>query len=484
MIPLFIFIGAITVFVGFLFARAIRLREVLILPLEKKELKIEKEACLKRLSRGIQIETVSYPERSLMDQKAFNLMKTLISSEYRDLFTKMEEIQIEAEAMVYCWKGKTSKEPLLLTAHLDVVPVNPEQIDNWSYDPFSGAIEEGYIWGRGTLDIKSQAFAILEALSALKKEGFQPQTDIYIAFGMDEEIGGEMGAQKVSEHFQKEGISFGMVLDEGGAVTENSLKGIQRPIGVIGVGEKGQMNVEIIAKSMGGHASMPTSKDPLVRLMKAGVFLDKHPFPLRLVDPVRQMLLRLAPHMSFGERFILANLFLFKPLFLKIFQKSKTGNAMLRTTMAYTMIYGSSAPNVLPQEAKWNINMRLLHGDSPETAEQRLREQLQSFDVSLVKKRWDPPSKLSSTEGKAFALLERVIRTHFEDAIITPYLMMAGSDALHYEKNASYVYRFSPYQIEDKELSKMHGNDECISISNYLRMIQFYGTLLKNWERE
>lgn len=463
-----------------LIIRTLKLKEQIIEPFNTEKLKLDKEKCLKNLSTAIQIETISHEDSKKNNYHTFKILKDYIETEFNDLLIKSEKIDTDAEALVYRYKGTSNQKPILLTAHLDVVPINKEQIDNWIEPPFSGKIKDGYIWGRGTLDIKSQAMAILEALRYLCNRGFRPKRDIYFAFGMDEEVGGKRGAKKVSEYFKKNNIEFSFVLDEGGAVTENSLKGIKRPIAVVGVCEKGHINMELIAKSKGGHAAMPSKTDPLVRLMKAGVLLNNKPFDKKLIKPVEEMLKRLAPHMSLPEKIIISNLFIFKKLFMHIFEKTPTGNAMLRTTSAYTVISGSSQENILPQEAMLNVNMRVLHGDTSESVYKEVSDKLENLDIEIRLKRKDNPSNISQTSNNEFKFIERCIRTHFKDSIITPYLMMASSDALHYEKNSECVYRFSPYQIDNSDLKKMHGNDECISVENYLRMIEFYITIAQN----
>ncbi|MCF7941804.1 MAG: M20 family peptidase [Spirochaetia bacterium] len=433
------------------------------------------------LSEAIRFKTVSHYDRSLTDWEAFTAFHAWLEKTYPHAHACMSRDMINTYTLHYRWEGRRSEiDPILLTAHQDVVPVG--DLDHWEHDPFAGVIEEGYLWGRGTLDVKNQIITIFEAIEQLAAEGYTPERSIHLCFGHDEEVGGSEGAGSAVEYFKQQGIHFSMVLDEGGAVTEHMLEGINRPIATIGIGEKGYMDLVLKSSSAGGHASMPLQQTALSTLARAIVDVQSSPMPARLTPAPLQMFKTLGPYMSVSSRIVIANLWLLKPLFLKIMGRNPAGNAMIRTTMAATMAHGSDAANVLPTEAEGIINVRLLHGDSPEDVISYVQQVLHGQGIIIERRRAEGPSAISTTDSPEFERLTKTIADIFPAAVITPYLMVGGSDARKYEPIADHIYRFCPYQLEATELGRMHSYNERISVQNIYAGVRFFTSLIRAFD--
>jgi carboxypeptidase PM20D1 len=393
---------------------------------------------------------------------------------------------VKDHSLLYRWAGKSSEKPLLLMAHYDVVPANDAQ---WQQPPFAGNIIDGVIWGRGTLDTKCTLCAIFEAVEKMLAAGFEPQQDIYLAFGHDEETMG-YGAPATVEVLKNRGVRFEMVLDEGGAIVKDVFPGISKPIAVIGMSEKGVADFEVVLEGSGGHSSTPGLRTPLGEMSKIILRLAKKPFQALLPVEVVEMFAVLGRHMPFGFRIIFANLWCFKPLLTLLLPKlGGELSALCRTTCVFTMIEGSSASNVIPNRVRAVANLRLAAIDPLSKALGHLTEQAKAalakgraakdpleLKVNLIQGHDASPS--SSTASEAYALLAETISATFPGTIVTPYIMMAASDSRHYCAICDNVLRFSPIQLGREELRSIHGNDEQIRIEKFGGIIEFYLALI------
>ena len=434
------------------------------------------EAAAQRFSQIIQCATVSFPDKERINWEDFENFKVLIAN----LYPKVHEVcprEFHSETgMLYLWKGRRSDAVTVLMSHYDVVPANEEL---WSKPPFSGLIESGVIWGRGTLDTKGTLCGILEAAERLIAQGYIPENDVYFSFSGDEEVSGP-SAPAIVAHLKSKGIHPALVLDEGGAIVENIFPGVRNPVAVVGTGEKGYMDIELAMKGKGGHSSTPPRNSLVGLLAKAVVRLERKPFRSHLTPPVRELFETLGRHSSFAYRFVFSNLWCFSPLIQWFFgRKGGEMNAMIRTTLAVTKMEGSKAYNVLPPKASVGINLRLLSEDTPDKALDYIKSVISNGDIEIraLGKRDASPNSPTNTE--AWQKVKTAIESTWEGVIVTPYLMLAASDSRHFCDISNNVLRFSAMPLSTEERGLIHGNDERIPVQTLMDTIGFYERLMQ-----
>lgn len=442
------------------------------------------DSAIKNLSTAIKIKTVSNSNYDELDYKPFDEFIEFLSNTYTNVYNTMEFKKINNYGLVYKWAGNSkNKKPLLFLGHYDVVPVESGTENDWKYGPFSGEIAENKIWGRGSLDIKSQIIAHMEVANELIGKGYIPDRDIYYAFGNDEEVGGKTGAAKISEYFEQQGLSFEAVYDECGFVAIGSIKGVNSPVAQIGIAEKGYGNIRITACGDGGHAAMPPKNTALGKLSKSICAIEKNQMPAKLTDPVIKLLNNICSEKGFLFKFLVANKWLFKPLIIKILEASPGDNAMIRTTIATTMAKASDAPNVLPQKAEAVINVRFLPGDSSEMLINHIKRVTRKYDIEVEGLMIREASETSPTETLGYKKLVNTIERIFPNTIATPYLVVGGSDSRKYYNVCKNIYRFTPFVIGPKEMASFHNTNESISIENYMRMIDFFEQFIVDFDK-
>lgn len=441
-----------------------------------EEISFDKEKAVKNLQTLVKFKTVSYYEKQKEDESAFRGFIDALPTLFPNVFKVCSFEELEDRALLFKWKGKNDGEPAVLMSHYDVVPADEE---NWEKPAFEGIIEDGVLWGRGTLDTKGTLNGVLTAADKLIEDGFIPENDIYFAFSGGEEINGN-GAVRIVDYFEKEGITPALVVDEGGAVVENVFPGVKSPCGLIGIAEKGMMNVLYTARSAGGHASAPKPGTPIVRLSKACIKLESNPFKRHLTKPVAGMFDTLGRHSTFVFKMIFANLWCFSPLLDVLCRKSGGElNAMMRTTVAFTQSKGSSAPNVIPPKAQLISNMRLNPNDTVDSALEYLKKTVNDDMIDIEVMSSVNPSRISSTQCEGWNKVACAVASTWKGCIVSPYLMVQCSDSRHYGRISDKVYRFSAMDLTSEERATIHGNNERIRIECIHRTVEFYIRLIK-----
>ena len=312
---------------------------------------------------------------------------------------------------------------MLLLAHQDVVPVAAGEETGWTHPPFAGVVADGHVWGRGALDDKASLVAILEAVERLAASGRAPRRAILLAFGHDEEVGGERGAARIAERLAERGVAPEFVLDEGMAVLADGVPGVRGLVALVGIAEKGSVTLDLEVEAEGGHSSMPPRQTAIGILAAAVARLEASPMPARLAGPARLMLEGLAPEMGFGSRLAVANLWLFRRPLERRLAASPAGNALLRTTTAATLVEGGVKENVLPRSARAAVNFRLLPGDSIRSVIEHARRAIADPRVA-VKVRGGfaaEASPVAPVETAGFEAIRRSIAEVFPGAAVAAY---------------------------------------------------------------
>jgi carboxypeptidase PM20D1 len=333
------------------------------------------------------------------------------------------------------------------------------------------------------MDDKSSVIGILEATERLLSEGFQPRRTVYLAFGHDEEVGGPNGAAKIAEVLAARGVdSFAFVLDEGGAIAEDMIPGVDGPVAIIGVAEKGFLSLELLVEGEGGHSSMPPDHTNIGILAAALTKLEDNQFPARLDGATEQMFQYLAPEMSLLRRVVFANLWLLRPVVARLMVSEQSGAAMVRTTTAATMIDGGVKDNVLPIDARAVVNFRIMPGETVESVTARVRDVIADDRVQLRMLANQDPSPVSDVGSEAFRLLGRTIRQVVADPKlkVAPYLVVGGTDAKYYSGRSSNVFRFLAFRASGEDLERVHGTNERLSLENLDLNVTYFYQLLRN----
>ena len=445
-------------------------------------LQLDQAAIAKRLSAAIQLPTLSFESATASNIAPFTKFHALLVESFPRVHARLTKETVNDGSILFTWAGKDPRlKPILLMAHMDVVPVDPASEKSWTYAPFSGQLADGYIWGRGTMDDKASVLGILESVEHLLIDGFQSQRTVYLAFGHDEEIGGENGAAKIAATLAARSVQLEYVLDEGMNILRGIIDGVNRPVALIGVAEKGYLSVELSANAAGGHSSIPPNDNAIGRISRALQRLEAAPFPASLRGPTRAMFEYLGPEMGWTQKLLSANLWLFEPLVANQLSKSPLTNAILRTTLAPTIFSAGVKENVLPTQARAVINLRIMPGESTASALEHVRT---AIDDPMIKLTPLPirtePSAVTDTGGPSFKLVERTIRETAPDAIVAPALLVAATDSRHYAGLTKNVLRFLPITITAADTGRYHGSDERIALTDYLRCINFYAQLIRN----
>jgi carboxypeptidase PM20D1 len=477
MLWIFIVLSVIIILIVVFLMRTVAFRP----PVEKacviESVAVNAEETAAHLARMIRCKTVSSLDGLNVNKNEFEKFRNLLAELYPRMHKVCKVERIGVSGILYTFKGRNEAAPIVLMAHYDVVPAEDRA---WDKPPFEGIIEDGVLWGRGTLDTKGTLCAICEAVEGLVAGGFVPENDLYFAFSGDEEIAGE-SAPLIVDEFQKRGVAPAMVLDEGGAVVEGVFPGVSLPCAMVGTAEKGILDVELSVEGRGGHASTPPPHTPVGVLARAVTRIENRPFKSRLTPPVAVMFDTLGRHSPFLYRLVFANLWCFKPL-LELMCRKLGGelNAMMRTTCAFTMMEGSGASNVIPPVAKVTANLRILGGETVENAIAYLKSIADDPDIKFRAIYGMDPSPNSLTGGNSWEMLKNAVSQTWPGALVSPYMMFACTDSRHYHRIGDHVYRFSAMALSREERATIHGHNERIPLDTLVKLVQFYTRLIRH----
>ena len=472
----YIILGLVALFFAVILIRTLNFKPKAQPQTSQETVSFDKDAATDALAQLIRCKTISYSDHSLEDDAEFEKLISLLPQLYPNVFKTCSFDRLPDRGLLFKWSGKKPGDPAIMMAHYDVVPVNEE---NWDKAPFDAIIEDGCLWGRGTLDTKGTFNGVLFAADTLISQGYQPEHDMYFAFSGGEEVSGK-GAPNIVDWFEKNGITPSIVVDEGGAVVENVFPGVKQPCAVIGIAEKGFMNVEFKNLSSGGHASSPKPHTPVGILSQACCDIESNPFDAHMVGPASQMFDTLGRYSTFLYKMIFANMWCFGWV-IDLLGKKSGGemNALIRTTVAFTQMQGSSARNVIPPEATMVANMRLNPADTVESAVETLKNIISNDAVEITVLEGTNPSRVSRTDCEAWDKVSAAVLETWPGCIVSPYLMVACSDSRHYGRISDKVYRFCAMDLTAEERSTIHGNNEKVRLENIWRAVEFYIRLMK-----
>ena len=434
----------------------------------------------RRLAEALRLRTISHQDPAQLDPEPFRALHDYLAQAFPRVHATLDRERVSGLSLLYRWPGRDPEAaPLLLTAHLDVVPVPEDQRAAWTHPPFEGVIAEGFVWGRGAIDDKGGVLAILEAVEGLLAEGFEPEGTLYLAFGHDEEVGGEDGAGAITELLASRGVRVAYSLDEGMAILDGSILGVDIPIAAVGIAEKGYVTLRLHCSAPGGHSSTPPRESALGCLARAILRLEDNPFPPHLDGVVGKTLTALAPRLSLSARVAVQAPWLFGPLLVSRLDGSPAPRAMLRTTTAVTMAEAGVKENVLPSRARATVNFRVSPAEDGAFVRERVEELLADLPVEIETLRVTEPSQVSSTESAAWRDLARAIAAVAPRAVVVPGLVLGGTDSKHYARVADDSYRFTPFRLGPEDVARIHGVDERVAVANYHELIRFYRELLR-----
>lgn len=426
-----------------------------------------------KLSKMVQYDTTSHA--NVPEVEKFLGFHKVLEELFPLVHANLEKTEIDGN-LLYHWKGKTEKNPILLMSHQDVVVAEGE----WIHEPFSGDIADGKVWGRGASDTKCSVMAFFEAVEELLEEGFVPPTDVYLASSCTEEWAGD-GAPKIVEELKRRGVELFLVCDEGGGIITDPIGGIHGNFAMVGVFEKGKADVKFTAKSTGGHASAPSKGTPIARL---AAFVNEmenlSPFKKEILPEVAAMFRTLAPYGSFELKLILGNLWLFGQILKVVLPKiSAQAGAMLKTTIAFTMQTGSNAYNVIPQEATLGANLRFIPHQGEKESLEILEKIAKKYGLETEIMHSNDYTQPVDIKGDGFKLVEKTIQDTFPGLPSSPYVMTGATDAQFYQPICKNCIRFAPVIYGPEQMKGMHGLNENIEYNCLPGAVRFYKNLIK-----
>ncbi len=432
------------------------------------------------LSGALKFKTIWDLDLTKIDYTEFQGLKDYFEKTYPLVNSKLEKHVINDYGLLYVWHGSdSSKKPILIMAHQDVVPA---PVEGWTHDPFSGDIADGYIWGRGAIDDKGSLIGMLEAAEYLLKDGFQPTRTLYIASGCDEECTGMQGAGKIAQYLRDQGIQFEAIQDEGTIVSKGALPGVSQPVALIGTAEKGYLSIELIAQSQGGHSSVPPKQTNVGIIAAAVNELEENPFPTHLMGPSAGLFEYVGPKMSLPYKILFANRWLFGPLIRQQLALQPVTAASIRTTTAPDMFQGSPADNVMPSKATAVINFRILPGDSIKYVIDRVTAIIndQRVTVRPITEFSREPLPISSADTWSYRMISKTYLEIMPDVITAPFIMVGGTDSAKYADMSPNVFRTLPQRLYGDDVNLLHGINEKISLANMNEMVNWYIRLVHN----
>lgn len=438
---------------------------------------IDADRFVATLAEAIRCRTVVLDDGT-RDAAAFDHLGAMLERRYPRVHEELRRETFDRHGLLYTWAGADpGLDPVVLMAHQDVVPVEEGTEEDWVAAPFDGAQVDGKLYGRGALDCKGPLIAIFEAIEHLLEHGFTPQRCILVVCGHDEEQGGDRGARVIAEELRARGVTPWFVVDEGGAVAEGVLPAIRSPIAVVGIAEKGIMNVRLTARGEGGHSSMPPARTAIAVLAAAIARLEAEPVPAR-IEPLAPALKALSGRLPHLLGALLSTRVVAR-LASRAFARIPRLDALQRTTVVPTILSGGVKANVVPQSASVVMNVRVIPGDTTTSVIDHIERVVgEDIEVEADPRSIKEPTSYSSVDSGAWQVLAGVVRDVFPRAIVAPYVLTGRSDSRYFEGLAGDVYRFSPFVLDSEGMRGFHGTNEHVRVADAQRAVAFFARLI------
>jgi len=472
-------LGVVGAFVALLVSRALLLssKQPRVAPLA--DAPVDAEQIARVLAGAIARPTVSESAAHPAPPAELTALREHLERAFPRVHAALAREVIASHALLYTWRG--AGKPVILCAHQDVVPVEPGTETKWAKPPFSGAVEDGFVWGRGAVDDKGSLVAILSAVEALLAEGFTPKRTVLLAFGHDEEISGKAGAAAIVEHLATRGVEAEAVLDEGNPMVRGIVPNVPGAVAPIGVAEKGYLTLRLAVDMPGGHSSTPAAESAIGVLTTAVAKLRAAPLPARLDGATASFFEWLMPEMPFGPRVVLANTWLTWPLVERLFSRSPAVDASMRTTTAVTVLQAGVKDNVVPRAAEALVNFRVLPGDTTDGVIAHVRAAVGDGRVTIEPQgaTRSEPTPISRSDTPTFRAIATAVREVFPGTVVAPALFLGATDGKQYARVARDVYRFQPIVMTGDDLARIHGTDERVAVPALADAVRFYRRFLR-----
>uniref|UniRef100_A0A8L0DLB6 Peptidase M20 dimerisation domain-containing protein n=1 Tax=Oncorhynchus mykiss TaxID=8022 RepID=A0A8L0DLB6_ONCMY len=427
----------------------------------------QREELLSNFRDAIRIPTVSTTETQL-NTTALREFDGLLRKAFPTVFSShlvQHEVVANYSHLFWVPGSDLALVPYMLLAHIDVVPA--EERDGWEAPPFSAKEIDGFIYGRGTIDNKQSVMGILQALEYLLIRGYSPRRGFFIGLGHDEEVSGFQGAMNIVRVLKKKGVQLAFVLDEGLAVLDGVISGLQGPAALIGISEKGLATVKLSVSKAPGHSSMPPSESSI-----EGINESKKIFFLSL---------------SFSQfrlplKFVMSNMWLFSPLLGRVMERRPDTNAFVRTTTAITMFNSGVKVNILPSQAEAYVNLRIHSAQSLQEVLELIQSTVGDERVKMELVDGFDPLPVSSYDETSFGfqIIKKTVLDQFPQVTVAPGICIGNTDSRHYTDLAKDIYRFAPTWFRPGDAQRFHGINERISKKNYEELVVFYFNLIQN----
>lgn len=444
---------------------------------------VDTDRYCKNLSDAIRIKTISNYDRDLVDWNEFDKFHKFLEERYPLVHKTLSKTEIADASLVYKWEGTDpTLDGIALLAHQDVVPIAEGTLSDWTHDPFEGFNDGEFIWGRGAMDMKNHLIAVMESVEQLISDGYKPKRTIYICLGHNEEVvaAPDNGAKQIAQYLKEQGVHLEAVLDEGGAILPVNVNGvINCNLAGIGVAEKGSVNYEISVNAKGGHSSQPPKHTALGHLANVIRDIENHQFKATMPRFVYELFTEIGKRCSYPVRLFTCNIWLLRPIILKIMTKIPPAASLIRTCTAVTMASGSPQFNVLPQKATITVNFRTMPGVTFEDVEEHIRKSVKNKDIDIKFLVGKEASMISPTDSKAFKTIKMICESEDSKNLVAPFLVMGGTDAYNYENVCENIYRFAPFVVDTKLLLCTHATDERLPLSAVPGALKFFKRYIK-----